>query len=82
MQDPGFFRTLVAWFASVPGSLSKWPYYCLLPVLIGVIVAMGYDTRYYRAVMVEECNKDYIRTAAPRVPVTAASCSATCSATP
>lgn len=63
VQDPGFFRTLVAWFASVPGSLSKWPYYCLLPVLIGVIVAMGYDTRYYRAVMVEECNKDYIRTA-------------------
>lgn len=63
IEDPGFFRTLVAWFASAPGSLSKWPYYCLLPVLIGVIVAMGYDTRYYRAVMVEECNKDYIRTA-------------------
>lgn len=63
IEDPGFFRTLLAWFAATPGTLSKWPYYCLLPVIIGVIVAMGYDTRFYRAVMVEECNKDYIRTA-------------------
>lgn len=63
VEDPGFFRTLGAWFAAAPASLSKWPYYCLLPVIIGVIVAMGYDTRFYRAVMVEECNKDYIRTA-------------------
>jgi peptide/nickel transport system permease protein len=40
-----------------------WAYYCLLPVMIGVVVAMGYDTRFYRAVMVEECNRDYITTA-------------------
>jgi peptide/nickel transport system permease protein len=45
-----------------PG-LANWPYYCLLPVLISVIVAMGYDTRFYRAVMVEETNRDYITTA-------------------
>jgi peptide/nickel transport system permease protein len=45
-----------------PG-LVNWPHYCLLPVLIGVTVALGYDTRYYRAVMVEETNKDYILTA-------------------
>lgn len=63
VERPGFFRTLLAWFAAVPGSIKHWPYYCLLPVIIGVIVAMGYDTRFYRAVMVEECNKDYIRTA-------------------
>lgn len=63
VEDPGFIRTLVGWFAALPGSLSSWPYYCLLPVIIGVIVAMGYDTRFFRAVMVEECNKDYIRTA-------------------
>jgi|GEM_PF-367547 len=63
IEDPGFFRTLWAWFAAVPKALSGWPHYCLLPVIIGVIVAMGYDTRFYRAVMVEECNKDYIRTA-------------------
>jgi peptide/nickel transport system permease protein len=42
---------------------SKWPYYCLLPVLISVIVSTGYDTRFYRAVMVEETQRDYITTA-------------------
>lgn len=45
-----------------PG-LANWPYYCLLPVLISTIVAMGYDTRFYRAVMVEESGRDYITTA-------------------
>lgn len=43
--------------------LSNWAYYCMLPVLISVIVAMGYDTRFYRAVMVEESGRDYITTA-------------------
>ncbi len=43
--------------------LGTWVTYCLLPVLIGVIVAMGYDTRFYRAVMVEESGRDYIVTA-------------------
>ncbi len=45
-----------------PG-LRNWPYYCLLPVLISTIVAMGYDTRFYRSVMVEESQRDYIVTA-------------------
>lgn len=45
-----------------PG-LRNWPLYCLLPVLISTIVAMGYDTRFYRAVMVEESGRDYITTA-------------------
>jgi peptide/nickel transport system permease protein len=40
-----------------------WAHYCALPVLIGVVVAMGYDTRFYRAVMVEESTRDYITTA-------------------
>ena len=40
-----------------------WIPYCALPVMINVIVAMGYDTRFYRSVMVEECNRDYITTA-------------------
>ncbi|MAY73293.1 MAG: peptide ABC transporter permease [Phycisphaerae bacterium] len=42
---------------------SVWAHYCLLPVLIGVVVSMGYDTRFYRAVMVEETGRDYITTA-------------------
>jgi peptide/nickel transport system permease protein len=41
----------------------NWAHYCLLPVLISTIVAMGYDTRFYRAVMVEESNRDYVVTA-------------------
>lgn len=44
-------------------SPGRWVKYCMLPVLIGVIVAMGYDTRFYRAVMVEESGRDYIITA-------------------
>ena len=44
-------------------SFSGWFKYCLLPVMISVIVAMGYDTRFYRAVMVEESSKDYMVTA-------------------
>jgi peptide/nickel transport system permease protein len=43
--------------------LANWPHYCLLPVLISTIVALGYDTRFYRAVMVEESTRDYILTA-------------------
>ena len=42
---------------------SVWPRYYLLPVLISVVVAMGYYTRFYRAVMVEESARDYIVTA-------------------
>lgn len=41
----------------------NWLHFCLLPVLISTIVAMGYDTRFYRAVMVEESGRDYITTA-------------------
>lgn len=42
---------------------ANWPYYCLLPVIITVLLSLGYDARFYRAVMVEECGKDYIVTA-------------------
>lgn len=45
-----------------PG-ITNWVKYCALPVLIGVIVGMGYDARFYRAVMVEETSRDYITTA-------------------
>lgn len=45
-----------------PG-LGNWVKYCALPVIIGVVVGMGYDARFYRAVMVEETGRDYITTA-------------------
>ena len=41
----------------------NWIAFCMLPVMINVVVALGYDTRFYRAVMVEESQRDYIRTA-------------------
>jgi peptide/nickel transport system permease protein len=53
------------WFAISgyePG-IRHWAHYCLLPVIIGVTIAVGFDTRYYRAVMVEETQRDYIATA-------------------
>jgi len=43
--------------------LTNWFHFLMLPVMISVIVAMGYDTRFYRAVMVEESDRDYITTA-------------------
>ena len=43
--------------------LQYWPHYMLLRVMISVIVSMGYNTRFYRAVMVEEVGNDYITTA-------------------
>jgi len=48
------------WFFFHP---ANWVSYCMLPVMINVTVALGYDTRFYRAVMVEESQRDYIRTA-------------------
>ncbi|MEO1584343.1 MAG: ABC transporter permease, partial [Planctomycetota bacterium] len=51
------------WFGSPIEAASTWMKFCGLPVLISVIVAMGYDTRFYRAVMVEETGRDYITTA-------------------
>ena len=55
-------RELFAISGYEPGP-ENWVRYCLLPVMIGVIVGMGYDTRFYRAVMVEESQRDYIITA-------------------
>lgn len=55
-------RELFAVQGYEPG-LKNWVRYFGLPVIIGVVVAMGYDTRFYRAVMVEESTRDYIVTA-------------------
>jgi len=37
--------------------------FLVLPIFIQVLVSLGYDSRFYRAVMVEESTKDYITTA-------------------
>jgi peptide/nickel transport system permease protein len=45
-----------------PGFGERWQF-LVLPILIQVIVGMGYDTRFYRSVFVEEIGKDHITTA-------------------
>jgi peptide/nickel transport system permease protein len=44
------------------GFWERWPYLAL-PIAIIVAVGAGYDTRFYRAVIVEESSKDYVTTA-------------------
>ncbi len=51
------------WLTTPNQAILGWVTYCALPVIIGVIVGIGYDTRFYRAVMVEEGTRDYITTA-------------------
>ncbi|MEO0631473.1 MAG: ABC transporter permease, partial [Planctomycetota bacterium] len=55
--------TIGFWAGSPIEAIGTWLKFCGLPVLISVIVSMGYDTRFYRAVMVEETGRDYITTA-------------------
>lgn len=45
-----------------PGFGERWQF-LILPIIIQVIVGMGYDTRFYRSVFVEEVGKDHITTA-------------------
>lgn len=42
--------------------LSSYLYYATVPTLALVLVTIGYNTRFYRAVMVEEIERDHIRT--------------------
>jgi peptide/nickel transport system permease protein len=44
-------------------SLSAYLSYVTVPTLATVFVSLGYNTRFYRAVLVEELNKDHITTA-------------------
>ncbi|MBN1897241.1 MAG: ABC transporter permease [Spirochaetes bacterium] len=37
--------------------------FIMLPVFIGVIASLGGGIRFYRTIMIEETNKDYVRTA-------------------
>jgi peptide/nickel transport system permease protein len=48
------------WQVTDPGSYLK---YVAVPTLSLVLVTLGYNTRFYRAVFVEESGKDHIRTA-------------------
>jgi peptide/nickel transport system permease protein len=55
------------WLSLFPISGFDWEgstlRFVILPLLIGVIGGIGGGVRYYRTVMLEEVNKDYVRTA-------------------
>jgi len=42
--------------------LSSYLYYVAVPTLALLLVTLGYNTRFYRAIMVEEIERDHIRT--------------------
>ncbi len=44
-------------------SLGSYLSYVTVPTLAIVFVALGYNTRFYRAILVEELNRDHVRTA-------------------
>ncbi len=44
------------------GLVARWQY-LWLPILIQVVVATGYDVRFYRAVLVEETTRQHVTTA-------------------
>lgn len=44
-------------------SLASYLSYVTVPTLAVVFVALGYNTRFYRAILVEELNRDHVRTA-------------------
>ncbi|MDW6004656.1 ABC transporter permease [Vibrio mangrovi] len=44
-------------------SLGDYLYYVTVPTLCSILVSVGYSTRFYRALFVEEMTRDHIRTA-------------------
>ena len=44
-------------------TFAEYIYYISVPTLCSVFVSVGYNTRFYRAILVEETTKDHIRTA-------------------
>jgi peptide/nickel transport system permease protein len=56
---------LLHWFpiSGFNPSLLVLPRFVMLPILIGVVSAVGSDIRFYRTVFLEEINRDYVRTA-------------------
>ncbi len=44
-------------------SIGSYLYYVTVPTLATVFVALGYETRFYRSIIVEELTRDHVRTA-------------------
>ena len=60
-----FFAYKIGWFP-ISGYESTWPerlQYVAMPMIIFIVVSLGYDVRFYRTAILEETNQDYVRTA-------------------
>lgn len=60
-----FFAYKLGWFP-ISGFESSWPgtlQYIAMPMIIFVVVSLGYDVRFYRTAILEETSQDYVRTA-------------------
>lgn len=60
------FGVVLGWFPvrgwNVHG-LGSYLHYVTVPTLASIFVALGYNTRFFRAVLVEEMQRDHVRTA-------------------
>lgn len=60
-----FFAYKLGWFeisgyeASIPGFIP----YVILPIILYLVISIGPDTRFYRAIILDEVYQDYVRTA-------------------
>ncbi len=60
-----FLAYKLGWFP-ISGYETAWPdrlQYLLMPMIIFVVVSLGYDVRFYRTAILEETSQDYVRTA-------------------
>ena len=58
-----FFAYKLGWFAVFFSPDLTAPQYVALPVIIGVVAGLGGNLRFYRTVMLDEMQSDYVRTA-------------------
>ena len=54
---------VLKWFPISGWSDNHMTYFLVLPFIIGTIATVGESTRFYRTIMINEINSDYIRTA-------------------
>ncbi len=58
-----FLGKILKWFPVSGWSENHPIYFLTLPVIVGIIASLAVNVRFYRTVMVNEVNNDYIRTA-------------------
>lgn len=60
------FGVVLGWFPVRGWNVHDFPsylYYVTVPTLASVFVSLGYNTRFFRAVLVDELTRDHVRTA-------------------